>query len=181
MAAKLGARSASMTIKNGVVTDLDLVVNVEQLLDVREVVFHVFSVADVADDARVETFCQKLKSSDSEGVARLQTVVFLLKQHFVQPTTLHTVEVQVPHQNRPSDFVIVDFEVLFHYFGALNFCEVAFLACLLVGIALTKDNGHFLSFKQNFFSFEISFDETKNQFFLESGVLLQIDFGCAFH
>lgn len=170
-----------MAVENSVVTDLDFVVDVEQLLYVSKEVLHVVSMTDVADYSGVETLCQKLKSADSKGITRLETVVLLLKQHFVQSATLNAVKVEVPQKNRATNFVIVNLEVLVYDFSSFNFGKVIFLTGFLVVIALSEDYGHLLSFQEDFLSFKVPLDEAKDKFFLKSCVLLKIYFGGAFH
>jgi hypothetical protein len=49
-----------MAVEYCVVSDLDLVVEVEQLLNVLVVILHVVSLADIRNDACVESFDQEL-------------------------------------------------------------------------------------------------------------------------
>lgn len=72
-----------MSVEYCVVSYLDLVVDVEQLLHILVVVLHVISLPYVAYNACIESFAQEFKRPDSECVARLQIVELVIKQPLV--------------------------------------------------------------------------------------------------
>ena len=132
LTAVLSARGSSVSIEDSVVCDLGFVVDVQELLDIRIIVFHVVSLADIADDASVVPFNHKLESSYSECIARLQVMILLLLKHFVESAAILPLHIQVAKHDGSADFVIVNFKMVVTDLGSLDLNEVLLLAYFLI-------------------------------------------------
>jgi len=64
-----------MAIEDTIICDLNLIINVEELLNVHVIVFHVISLSDIADYAEVISLTNEFKCSDSEGITWLEIMM----------------------------------------------------------------------------------------------------------
>jgi len=95
LTAVLRTSRPTMTIKDCIVSHLDFVVEVYQLLDVLVFVFHVVALADVTNNPSIKPFHYKFKCANPECISWLQIVMLLGLQHFVKATGLLRVHVQI--------------------------------------------------------------------------------------
>ena len=86
LTAVLGADGPTVPIKHGIVGDLNFVVEIDELLNVLVFVFHMVPLPNIADYSGVEALDQEFEASNSEGVTRLEIVVFLRLKHLVEST-----------------------------------------------------------------------------------------------
>jgi hypothetical protein len=93
LGAVFGATLPTVAVKDSVVGDLNLVVQVQELLDVREVVLHVVTLTDVSFHSFVITLDQEFQAANSERVSWLKVITFAIKQHPVEATTLLRFEI----------------------------------------------------------------------------------------
>ena len=68
-----------MAVEHRVVSYLNFVIEIDELLHVLELVLHVISLTDIADDTSVESLNQELKSANSKGISWLQIMVLSVK------------------------------------------------------------------------------------------------------
>jgi len=73
-----------MAIKDSVISYLNLVINIEKLLNIHVIIFHVVSLTNITDYAKVESLTNEFKSSDSESITWLEIMMLCFKQHFVK-------------------------------------------------------------------------------------------------
>ena len=60
-----------MAIKDSIVCNLNLVINIEKLLNIHVIVFHVVSLTNVTDYTEIVSLANEFKCSDSESIAWL--------------------------------------------------------------------------------------------------------------
>ena len=72
-----------MAVEDSIVSYLDFVVKVKELLDVHLIVFHVISLPNITYNPCIKPFSYKLKWTDSKGIPGLQIVIFCFEKHFV--------------------------------------------------------------------------------------------------
>lgn len=97
LAAVLCTGRATVPVEDSVVGDLHLVVQVDELLHVLILVFHVVSLADVTYDSGVEALHHKFKGADSKRISWLQIVVLLRLKHLIETARLIGVHIEVAH------------------------------------------------------------------------------------
>jgi hypothetical protein len=93
LATEISTSLTSMAVEDTIVSNLNLVVNIEELLNIHVIVFHVISLSNITDYTEVISFTNKFKSSDSKSISRLKIVMLRLKQHFVKTTRLFSIHV----------------------------------------------------------------------------------------
>jgi hypothetical protein len=79
LAAVFGTTLPTVAVKDRVVGDLNLVIQVQELLDVLLVVLHVITLTDVGNYSCVVALYQKFKAANSERVSGLKVVIFAIE------------------------------------------------------------------------------------------------------
>ena len=79
LAAEVSAKSATVAVKYRIVAGLYPVVEIEHLLHVARVVFHMIALAFVRNHASVVPFDLKLERADAERVAWKQVVMLVVE------------------------------------------------------------------------------------------------------
>lgn len=74
-----GTFCSAVTIENGVISDTNLIVHLEILLDAESILI-VLTLSDVADNARVKALNHKFKRADTECTSGFQILAFIRKQ-----------------------------------------------------------------------------------------------------
>ena len=80
-------------------------------------------------------------------------MILFFKKHFIQPTTLLPLKIQISQHDCSANLVIFDFEVVIADFGALDLDEVLLLPHFLI-VGLSKDKRHTCSIEIYGFTLE---------------------------
>lgn len=64
-----------MAIKDSIVSDLNLIIDVEKLLNIHVIIFHIISLSNITDYSKVISLTNELKSSDSERITWLKIMM----------------------------------------------------------------------------------------------------------
>ena len=181
LAAVFRTYGAAVAIKYCIVGYLYFVVQVDQLLDVLEFVFHVVSLSDVADDACVEALDHKLERTNTKGVSWLENMMLLWLQHFVKTARLLWIHVQVSKHETSFDFIVIDLKMMTANFFTLQLHEDFLLASFRVHCRLAKLDRHVVWIKEDL-SLERTSDKLEHKHFLVGLIIcLDIDFCVALH
>lgn len=181
LAAVFRTYGATVAIKYCIVGYLYFVVQVDQLLDVLEFVFHVVSLSDVADDACVEALDHKLERTNTKGVSWLENMMLLWLQHFVKTARLLWIHVQVSKHETSFDFIVIDLKMMTANFFTLQLHEEFLLASFRVHCRLAKLDRHVVWIEEDL-SLERTSDKLEHKHFLVGLIIcLDIDFCVALH
>ena len=136
-----------MAIKHCIISSLKSTIDVDKLLHVFVVVFHVVSLAYVGDYAGVEALNHELEAADAESVAWQEAVTLVSEQHLVEAAGLLGIEAEVSELEGAQDAVEVDLEVVLRHLVALELHKAVSLAGLGVLFSLAEDERKLLRVK----------------------------------
>ena len=138
-----------MAIKDTIVSDLNLVINVEKLLNIHVIVFHIISLSNITDYTKIISLANKFKRSNSEGITWLKIMMLWLLKHFIETTRSLMIHIQVSNYNRSLKLIIIYFKMLIINLFAWDLHKVPFLSSLLILLFRTKNDWHVIWIKDN--------------------------------
>ena len=106
---------------------------------------------------------------------------FCFEQHFVEAAALRPIKVKISKHYGSSDFIIINLKMLIAYLVTYKLFEIFLHACLLIWVALSKDDWHLLRVKLNLLSFQFAFNKPHDKLLLLSSIALQINLGAPLH